>query len=159
MVKIWSRQLKVTWGAHAGSWRVNVFHDSSCELAKSRWPTRCTDSWDFKCDSYTIYSYYIYPHYPQICKEAIQKKTLERGSYNTHHFRESYSSSRENSFVVSSPFSFTLLYIERRFLPKHNPHLFRVYRVFWSLRSIMYLPKQVGETWQCNRVVLQDPGS
>ena len=25
---------------------------------------RCIDSWDFKCDSYTLHLYYIYPHYP-----------------------------------------------------------------------------------------------
>ena len=92
----------------------------------AKWPARCTDSWDFKCDSYTIYPYYIYPHYPQDCKETIQKKILERGFYNAHHFRESYSSSRENSFVVFSHFSLSLLYLERRFVPKHNPHLFRV---------------------------------
>lgn len=41
------------------------------------WPARCTDNWDFKCDSYTLHPYYIYPHYPQNWKEAIQKKTLE----------------------------------------------------------------------------------
>ena len=30
-----------------------------------------------KCDSYTLHPYYIYPYYPQNCKEAIQKKTIK----------------------------------------------------------------------------------
>ena len=61
----------------------------------ARWPMRCTGNWDFKCDSYTLYPYYIYLYYPQNCKGAIKKKTLERGFYNTYLVRESYSSSRE----------------------------------------------------------------
>ena len=92
----------------------------------AKWAVRCIDSWDFKCDFYTVYPYYIYPHYPQDCKETIQKKTLERGFYNTHNFRESYSFSRENSFVVFSPVPLPLLFLESRFVPKHNSHLFRV---------------------------------
>ena len=64
----------------------------------ARWPARCmTDSWDFECDSYTLHSYYIYPHYLQNYKETTQKRTLERGFTNTLHFRESYSSSRDKS--------------------------------------------------------------
>ena len=62
---------------------------------------------NFKYDSYTIYPYYIYPHYPQNCKEAIQKKAW-RGFYNTYLVRESYSSSREKSLLsillVDTPF-------------------------------------------------------
>ena len=50
----------------------------------SRWPTRSTDSWNFKCDSYTLHIYSIYPHYPQNCKEAIQRKTLQRFLQHTH---------------------------------------------------------------------------
>ena len=92
----------------------------------TRWPAKCTDNWDFKCDSYTLHPYYIYPHYPQDCKEAIQKKTLERFLQHTYHLRESYSSLSENSLVVSSPFPLSLLYLERRFVLKHNSYLFRV---------------------------------
>ena len=36
-----------------------------------RWLAKCTDSWDFKCDSYTLHPYYIYSYYPQNIKEAI----------------------------------------------------------------------------------------
>ena len=57
--------------------------------------TLCLD--DFKCNSYTFHSYYIYPYYPQNWKLAIQKKTLERFLQHTHLLRESYSSSREKS--------------------------------------------------------------
>ena len=44
-------------------------------------------------------------------------KTLERGFYNTHHFRKIYSSLSENSFVISSPSPLPLSYHERRFYP------------------------------------------
>ena len=43
--------------------------------------TLCLEN--FKCDFPTLHSYYIYPHYLQNCKEAIQRKILER-FYNTH---------------------------------------------------------------------------
>ena len=84
----------------------------------------------FKCDFYFLHPYYIYPHYPQNCKEAKQikkkKKTLERFLQHTHHFKESYSFLNENSFVVFSRSPLPLLYLERGFVPKHNSHTFRV---------------------------------
>ena len=67
----------------------------------ARWPVKCTNWWDFKCDSYTLHPYYIYSLYPQNYKEVIQKKALERFLQHTHHLRESYSSLSENSLVVS----------------------------------------------------------
>ena len=74
----------------------------------SRWPTRSTDSWNFKCDSYTLHLYYIYI-YILITHKIVRrlfkkkkKKTLERGFYNTYNFRQSYSSLSENFLVVSS---------------------------------------------------------
>ena len=65
---------------HARSWRVKcqvVFRQSFCDLANLRVTreTLCLDY--FKCDSYTLHPYYIYPYYPQNCKEAIQKKTIK----------------------------------------------------------------------------------
>ena len=62
----------------------------------ARWPTKCIDRWDFKCDFYTLHSYYIYAHYPQNCKQAIQKKTLERFPQHPP-FKERYSSLNKKS--------------------------------------------------------------
>ena len=72
----------------------------------------------------------------------FREKTLDRFlQHNTSSFQiESYSSS-----LGSSPFFFQLSYLERRFVPKHNPHIFRVQRVFQNLRSICDLPKETGE--------------
>ena len=36
-------------------------------------------------------------------RNTIQRKTLERFLQHTHHFRENYASSSENSFVIFSP--------------------------------------------------------
>ena len=68
---------------------------------KVRWPAKCTNSWDFECNFYTLQLYYTYPHYPQKWKEAIKYKTLERFLQHTHHFKESYSFLNENFFVKS----------------------------------------------------------
>ena len=72
----------------------------------------------------------------------FREKTLDRFlQHNTSSFQiESYSSS-----LGSFPFFFQLSYLERRFVPKHNPHIFRVQRVFQNLGSICDLPKEVGE--------------
>ena len=98
-----------------------VTHLTNCQLM--RWPAKCTDIWDFKCDSYTLHSYYIYHRFPQNYKETIQKKTLERFLQHTYHVRESYTFSREKS-LVSSPLLSHCYTVERRFVPKHNPYLF-----------------------------------
>ena len=50
-------------------------------------------------------------------------------------------------------------YLERRFLPKHNPYIFKVQRVFWSLGSFRDLPKEAGEAWQMQPSVLHDSKS
>ena len=72
--------------------------------------------------------------------------------------RESYSSLvRNHCSLFSIPFS--LSYFERRFVPKHNPHLCRVQRVFWSLASFGELSKEVGEAWWMQLGVLWDPES
>ena len=76
--------------------------------------------------------------------------------YNTH------PSFRERELLILSEKSLQplpLSYIERRFVPKHNPHLFRVQIVFWSLGSFGELPKEVGETWWMQSGVLRDPVS
>ena len=57
----------------------------------TRWPARWTDSWDFKCNSYTLH-----PHYPQNSKEVNQIENPRKVSTTPHLVRESYSSLSEN---------------------------------------------------------------
>ena len=57
----------------------------------------------------------------------FRKKTLD-GFSTTHtsiFLRESYSSLKRNHSCFFS-FPLSLLYLERRFVPEHNPHIFRV---------------------------------
>ena len=100
--------MNITWGVHAGSWRVKcqtVLCESLRDLANLRvtHETLCLE--DYKCDLSSSLPYYIYPYYPQNCNGAIQKKTLERFLQQTLLLRESYTSLSENSFVASSPLS------------------------------------------------------
>ena len=88
----------------------------------------------------------------------FREKNPRQVFYNTHtHLleRESYSSLvRNHSNIFSFPLS--LSYLERRFIPKHNPYLFRVQRVFWSLGSFGDLPKEVSEAWRMQSSVLRN---
>ena len=91
----------------------------------------------------------------------LERKTLDRFSTtHTHtHLLE-----RELLILVRNPYSLfsfplTLLYLERRFVPKHNLHFFRVQRVFQSLGSFGELSKEVDEAWRMQSGVLRDPES
>ena len=95
---------------------------------------------DFRCDLLTFHPYYIYPHYPQKYERLFKEKNPRQVFYNTTHpsfrERESYSSLVRNHFSLFS-FPLPLPYLERSFVPKHNPHLFRVQSVlelgkFWG---------------------------
>ena len=69
--------------------------------------------------------------------------------YNTIHpsFRGRATHHLEINHCSLFSFPLPLSYLERRFVPKHNSHLFRVQRKFWSLGSFGDLPKGVGEVW------------
>ena len=43
----------------------------SFDLANLGDDSRDTLTTNYKCDSYSLHLYYIYPHYPQNCKETI----------------------------------------------------------------------------------------
>ena len=93
------------------------------------------------------------------CEFCMEYKTRFSFSFLQHNIpifqRESYSFLvRNHSRLFSFPFPFS--YLERRFIPKHNPHLFRVQRVFQSLGSFRDLPKEVGEVWQMQSGILRD---
>ena len=110
------------------------------------------------CDFLTLHPYYIYPHYPQIVKRPFREENPKQVFYNTHthpSFRDSYSSLVRNHCSLFS-FPLPLSYLERRFVHKYNPHIFRV---FWSLGSFEELPKETGETWRMQLGVLQDSKS
>ena len=87
-------------------------------------------------------------------REDYSKRKPQISFYNTTHplFRERERERATHPLVRNhcSLFSFPLLllYLEGRFVPKCNPHLFRVQRVFWSLASFEDLPKEVGEAWR-----------
>ena len=101
---------------------------------------------------YTIYTLIIH----KIERRPFRRKP-KKGFYNIPTLLERTTHSQERNPCSLFSFPLPILYLEKRFIPKHNPHLFRVQKVFQSLGSIGYLPKEAGEIWQCNRVVLWDP--
>ena len=124
-------------------------------------PTKLSTWRIFKCDFLTLHPYYIYPHYPQKYERLFREKNPRQVFYHTHtHLskRESYSSLVRNHFSLFF-FPLSLSYLKRRFVPKHNPHLFRVQRVFQSLKSFGDLPKESGEAWWMQQGVLRNPES
>ena len=109
------------------------------------------------CDFLTLHPCHIYSHYPQMQRRPFREKTLDRVS-TTHIpiiLRESYSSLVRNHCSLFS-FPLTLSYLEKRFVPKHNPHLFRVQIVFWSLGSFGDLLKEASQAWWMQSGVLWD---
>ena len=126
-----------------GSWRAvpvccfreclvgKAFPRDSCE-------TFCLEVF-FKCDFPTLHPYYIYPHYSQMYVRPFREKNPRLVFYNTYtHLleRESYSSLvRINCSLFSFPLQ--LSYLERRFVPKHNPHIFKMQWVFLELLGII----------------------
>ena len=105
------------------------------------------------------FTHTIYTLIAHKCKGGYSKrKILDRFSItHTPIFqRESYSSLVRNHcslFSILLPLS----YLERRFVPKHNPHLFKVQRVFWCLGSFGELPKEASEAWWMQSGILRDP--
>ena len=86
-----------------------------------------------KYDFPTLYPYYIYRHYPQNCNEDISKENSREVSTTHSSFREKATHPLVRNHCNLFSFPLPLLYLERRFVPKHNSHLFIM---FWSLGSI-----------------------
>ena len=103
--------------------------------------------------THTIYS--LITH--KSMKGHLERKTLDR--FSTTHTpifqRKSYLSLVRNHYTFIS-FPLLLSYLERRFVPKHNPHLFRVQRVFWSLGSFGDMPNEADKAWRMQSGVLRD---
>ena len=59
-------------------------------------------------------------------KEAIQRENPREVSITHSSFREKATHALVKIIIVSSPSPLPLLYLERRFVSKHNLHLFRV---------------------------------
>ena len=92
--------------------------------------------------------------YTFITNKSKRGYYLERkpqiGFYNTIHpsFRGRATHHLERNHCSLFSFPLPLLYLKRRFVPKHNPHLFKVQREFWSLGSFGDLPKGADEAWR-----------
>ena len=79
LLKIGSRvdnSWKVTWEAHAGSWRVKC-QEASCDLANSQDDLQDALLACFSVLFSFLYPYYKSSHYPWNCKETFREKTLE----------------------------------------------------------------------------------
>ena len=121
----------------------------------SRWLAKCTDSWDFKCDSYTLHLYYIYPHYPLKCKEAIQKKTLERFLQHTHLLERELLILRWEIFVVSSPSPSHCYTLRGDFYP-NTIHIYSECREWFGAWKVLEIcQKKPVRLGRCNWAVLQ----
>ena len=99
--------------------------------------------------TFLLFTHTIYTFITHKSKRGYSERKHQIGFYNTTHppFRE-----RATHLLVRnhcSPFSFPLplSYLEKTFVPRHNPHLFRVQRVFQSLGSFGDLPKEASEAW------------
>ena len=115
-MEIWSRQLKVTWGAHAGSWRVKcqlwklkshvlVVPAISCDLDDPwSWPVNFPISRNVTFHIPSSLILYIPSLSTKKCKEPIERKNPKRAFYNTPTLLErELLILREKIFVVSSP--------------------------------------------------------
>ena len=129
--------LVLSWWKLKLKWRINGFHEKlnrerACE-------EHMTGSWrvvpgnrflpgGFLCMNSLPFTHTIYTLITHKCKRRhSERKTLDR--FSTTHtlifLRESYSSLvRINCSLFSFPLP--LSYLERRFIPKHNPYIFRV---------------------------------
>ena len=138
LVKIAQKVDLATWLASGATCEGHI--RSTCQKLKSqcvsrliswlgqltRRPAKCTDSWDLKCAPYILHSYYTYPHYPQDWKRGYSEDNpREVSTTNPPCLRELLILNRE-IFAVSSLFPLPLLYLERKFVPKYNSHLFRL---------------------------------
>ena len=91
----------------------------------------------------------------------LERKTQRGFLQHTHpsfRKRESYLFLVRNHFSQNS-FPLPLSYLQRKFVPKHNPHIFKMQRVFWSLGRFGDLSKEADEAWRMQSIVLQDPES
>ena len=112
------------------------------------------------CDFLTLHPYYIYPRFPQMQRRSFREKNPRLVFYNTHtHLLE-----RELPILCEKSLQPLLLpspivIPSEEICNKHNPHLSRVQKVFWSLGSFGELPKETGKAWQMQSGVLRDSES
>ena len=106
------------------------------------------------------FTHTIYTLLPtNIVKRHFREKNLDRFSTTHTHILERGLLILSEKYSSLFSFPLPLSYLERRFVPKNNPHLFRVQKVFWSLESFGDLPKEVDEAWRMQSGVLRDPES
>ena len=99
------------------------------------------------------FTHTIYTLITHKCKRGHSKrKTLDRFSTTHIHLfeRESHSSLVRNHCSIFS-FPLPLSYLERRFVPKHNPHIFNVVNVFGVAGKHWKKPRMADATWSLLR--------
>ena len=77
--------------------------------------------------THTMYTLITYKN-----KGSYLERKSQIGFYNTTHphFREKATHPLVRNHCSLFSFPLSLLYIKKRFVPKHNPHLFKVQKVF-----------------------------
>ena len=113
-----------------------------------QWPTKNTSLRIFECDLFSHHLYYIYPHYPQKWQRAYWEKNPKKGFYNTTTLLERELLILREKSLQSLLIHFPIVIpIEKIFVPKHNPHPFRVLRVFLELRKHWKMPRMADAIW------------
>ena len=169
-MKIWSRQLKVTWEAHAGRWRVKpvvqriqyvnwLTHDSGRHLHQSQVSCKMQDAFVLLkhmtfCILLTHTIYTLITH--RYGKELIERKTLRNVS-TTHppYYGKSYSFLERNLCSLFS-FPLPLLYSLRGDMYPNTTHThLECWEYFWSFGKHWKMPRMVDAIWS----LLRDPES
>ena len=101
----------------------------------SHFATWLTYEWSAKFSTWMILSVtlipftctiYIFITHKIVRRLFRKKEKKKRGFYNTPTLLERAIHSQERNLCSSFSSPLPLLYLERRFVPKHNPHIFRV---------------------------------
>ena len=119
---------KVTWEAQARSWRVK------CQVAFCKYFARKAISWGtckilcLEVLSVTFHIFYptIYTLITHKSKKRLIKENPREVSTKHPPFRERVIHPLVRNHYSLFSFPLPLSYLERRFVPKHNPHQFRV---------------------------------
>ena len=118
---------KVKWEAHTGIWI--IFCQTIFCKSLHTWPTR---EWPTKLSAWMILSMTLIPFTHTIYISSLLTKLWGYSEENLGEVsttptlleRTIHPQERNSRSLFSSPLP--LSYLERRFVPKHNPHLFKV---------------------------------
>ena len=97
--------------------------------------------------THTIYTLIIYRN----DKEPIERKTLRKVSTTHPPYQRELLILREKSLQSLLLHSPIVIPIERRFIPKHYPHPFKVLKVFLELGKHWKIPRMADAIWSLLR--------